>query len=84
MQSTRTTREESLLRSLADALDSAGGTVREIEVGTELSIALGRERPHRSCGGCSEGLEFRGIPARTVASLREPYRLILAPPSGGQ
>ena len=70
--------EAELLRSLSEAIHRAPAPVREIEVGIPLSIALGRQRPSVSCGGCSTPLEFEGIPARTNAGLREPFRLHLA------
>ncbi len=70
--------ESSLLRELHRAVQEAPGKVREIEVGVALSIALGRRRPAVSCGGCSVPLEFEGIPAKTNARLREPFRLLLA------
>lgn len=66
-----------LLHALEAAIDGAPRPVREIEVGIALSIVLGRLRPAVSCGGCSTGLEFRGIPARTNSRLHEPFRLIL-------
>lgn len=68
-----------LLRELAKAIAAAPRPVREIEVGIALSIALGRRRPQVACGGCSEPLEFEGIPARTNASLRAPFRLLEEP-----
>lgn len=69
-------REDLLLRSLHEAIQGAGGPVREIEVGTELSIALGRRRTSVECGGCSTPLTFEGIPARTVVGLKAPFRLV--------
>jgi hypothetical protein len=69
--------EDRLLHELSDAVAHAPNRVREIEVGIPLSIALGRRRPAVACGGCQTPLEFEGIPARTNASLREPYRLVL-------
>lgn len=69
-------REELLLEELRKAVRSSEHTVREIEVGTELSIALGRRRPSVSCGGCSTPLAFEDIPARTVVGLRQPFRLV--------
>jgi hypothetical protein len=66
-----------LLRALAEAVDAAPRPVRSIEVGVALSIALGRERPAMSCGGCQTPLAFRGIPAETNIHLREPFRLRL-------
>jgi hypothetical protein len=74
--------EEALLRELREAVAGARGRTREIEVGIALSIALGRRRPSVSCGGCKTPLEFEGIPARTNARLREPFRLIFDAPAG--
>ncbi len=72
-------REQSrLLAELERAVASAPTPPREIEVGIALSIALGRQRPAVSCGGCSAPLEFRGIPARTNARLAVPFRLVPA------
>jgi len=71
-----------LLEELRRAVAEAPRRPREIEVGIALSIALGRERPQVSCGGCQNPLEFDGIPARTNASLREPFRLVFEPPEG--
>ena len=71
------TSEEELLAGLHEALRHAPAKVREIEVGIALSIALGRRRAAVACGGCQNPLEFEGVPARTVAALREPYRLVL-------
>jgi hypothetical protein len=68
--------EERLFAELKAALARAPAPVREIEVGTALSIALGRRRPQVACGGCATPLEFEGIPARTNARLREPFRLL--------
>ena len=70
--------EEALLRELAEAIDRAPRPVREIAAGIALSIALGKQRPSVSCGGCSTPLEFRGIPARTDARLRTPFELVLS------
>ncbi len=67
-----------LLHALERALEQAPRPVREIEVGIPLSIALGRQRPAVSCGGCQSPLEFHGIPARTNARLSEPFRLVLS------
>jgi hypothetical protein len=75
--------ERRLLDQLDDALRDAPRKVREIEVGIALSIALGRQRPAVSCGGCSTPLEFRGIPATTNAALRTPFRLVLDPDAPG-
>jgi hypothetical protein len=71
-----TTSPEPLLHELARALDDAPRPVRSIEVGVALSIALGRQRPAVSCGGCQTPLEFRGIPAVTKLGLPEPFRLV--------
>lgn len=73
--------ETGLLASLARALADAPTKVKEIEVGVALSIALGRQRPAVSCGGCSTGLEFQGIPARTVVHLDRPFRLVFDGPA---
>jgi hypothetical protein len=73
--------EEELLALLRDAVAQAGGRTREIEVGIALSIALGRRRPAVACGGCRTPLDFEGIPARTNARLREPFRLIFDAPA---
>ncbi len=70
--------EESLLARLHEEIARAPSPVREIEAGISLSIALGRRRPAVACGGCQTPLEFEGIPARTNAALRVPYRLVLA------
>lgn len=67
-----------LLGELAKALDEASRPVRSIEVGVALSIALGRQRPAMSCGGCTTPLAFRGIPATTNHRLQEPFRLVFA------
>jgi hypothetical protein len=72
--------DDQLLKELHRAVQHAGKPVREIEVGVALSIALGRARPAVACGGCSTPLEFEGIPARTNAQLRSPFRLVLEPP----
>lgn len=69
--------EEALLAKLHRDLSEAGRPVREIEAGISLSIALGRRRPAVACGGCQTPLEFEGVPARTNAALRVPYRLVL-------
>ncbi len=68
--------EEDLLAQLASAVQQAGRPVREIEIGITLSIAIGRQRPAVSCGGCSTPLEFEGIPTRTNLHLSQPFRLI--------
>jgi hypothetical protein len=73
--------DEPLLRDLRRALAEAPTRPREIEVGTALSITLGRLRPAVSCGGCSTPLEFEGIPARTNARLTVPFRLLYSEPS---
>jgi hypothetical protein len=70
------TDEAQLLAELHRAVASAPRRPTEIEVGIALSIALGRERPVVSCGGCSTPLEFEGIPARTNAHLGAPFRLL--------
>jgi hypothetical protein len=70
-----------LLEELREAVAHAPRRPTEIEVGVALSIALGRTRPQVSCGGCSTPLEFDGIPARTNVTLREPFRLLYAPPT---
>ncbi len=76
-----TSEELHLLADLRSAVHAAGGPVREIEVGVALSIALGKQRPSASCGGCAIPLEFEGIPARTNPRLGSPYRLRLDPAS---
>jgi hypothetical protein len=70
------------LADLRRAVAAAPRRPREIEVGIALSIALGRQRPSVSCGGCQTPLEFDGIPARTNAQLRDPFRLVFGPDSG--
>jgi len=82
--STATGRAETdpLLAELRRAVESAPERPREIEVGIALSIALGRQRPVVSCGGCQEPLEFEGIPARTNSQLRTPFRLVFDSPPG--
>lgn len=75
-------REEQLLSELKEALRHSAHPVREVEVSTELSIALGRQRPSVSCGGCSTPLSFEGVPARTVVGLKTPFRLVYADPPG--
>jgi len=71
-----------LLEELRRAVAHASQRPREIEVGIALSIALGRQRPAVSCGGCQTPLDFDGIPARTVASLQVPFRLVFDPVEG--
>jgi hypothetical protein len=71
--------EEALLAKLHRDLSESASPVREIEAGISLSIALGKRRPAVACGGCQTPLEFEGVPARTNAALRVPYRLILDP-----
>ena len=71
--------EEALLARLHRDLSESRRPVREIEAGISLSIALGRRRPAVACGGCQTPLEFEGVPARTNATLRVPYRLVLDP-----
>ncbi|MGA8604213.1 MAG: hypothetical protein WB788_03995 [Thermoplasmata archaeon] len=73
---------EDLLAELRRAVESAPQRPREIEVGIALSIALGRQRPVVSCGGCSNPLEFDGIPARTNSQLHAPFRLLFGPSTG--
>jgi len=74
--------DDALLRELRRAVEQAPTRPREIEVGIALSIALGRQRPVVSCGGCQSPLEFDGIPARTNSQLRTPFRLLYGPPAG--
>ncbi|HTT15274.1 MAG TPA: hypothetical protein VMG81_05820 [Thermoplasmata archaeon] len=74
--------EAQLLDELHRAVAGARERPTEIEVGIALSIALGRQRPAVSCGGCSTPLEFEGIPARTNARLEVPFRLVF-PSSAG-
>jgi len=71
--------DDTLYEALRRAVASSPVRPREIEVGIPLSIELGRRRPAVSCGGCSTPLEFEGIPARTVAGLSVPFRLIVDP-----
>lgn len=71
--------EEALLARLHRDLAESRSPVREIEAGISLSIALGRRRPAVACGGCQTPLEFEGVPARTNAALRVPYRLVFDP-----
>lgn len=73
---------DELLAELRRAVSNSPERPREIEVGIALSIALGRQRPVVSCGGCQNPLEFDGIPARTNSRLRTPFRLVFDPPSG--
>ncbi|HTT73043.1 MAG TPA: hypothetical protein VMG99_02680 [Thermoplasmata archaeon] len=73
--------EQELLAELHRAVAAAPARPREIEVGIALSIALGRQRPAVACGGCQTPLEFEGIPARTNAQLRAPFRLVYDGPS---
>jgi len=75
--------DRELLDELRRAIARAPTRPREIEVGIPLSIALGRQRPSVACGGCSTPLEFDGIPARTHATLRVPFRLVLGAPVDG-
>ena len=72
--------EQELLARLHEEIAHASQRVNEIEVGIALSIALGRRRPAVACGGCQTPLEFEGIPARTNAGLRVPFRLLFALP----
>jgi hypothetical protein len=74
--STPAPNEQDLLAELATAIHRAERPVQEIEIGITLSIAIGRQRPAVSCGGCSTPLEFEGIPARTNLHLSQPFRLI--------
>jgi hypothetical protein len=69
---------EALLRELSDAIRTAPVKPVEVEVGIALSIALGRQRPSVSCGGCQTPLEVAGVPARTNVQLKVPYRLVFA------
>lgn len=68
--------EGRLLGALRSAVTHAPRPVKEIEVGIALSIALGRLRPAVACGGCQDPLALDGIPARTNAQLKEPFRLV--------
>jgi hypothetical protein len=70
-------RNDPALEALRAAIHAAPGRIREIEVGIPLSITLGKMRPVVSCGGCSDPLQFEGIPARTNARMHEPFRLVL-------
>jgi hypothetical protein len=65
--------------ALRRAVEQAYERPQEIEVGIALSIALGRQRPVVSCGGCQSPLEFDGIPARTNSQLQAPFRLLYGP-----
>jgi len=76
------TAPEPLLEELRRAVEQAPRRPREIEVGIALSIVLGRQRPSVSCGGCQTPLDFEGIPARTNAGLRVPFRLLYDPVEG--
>lgn len=67
---------DALLAELRRAVEQSPERPSEIEVGIALSIALGRQRPAVSCGGCQNPLEFDGIPARTNSQLRVPFRLV--------
>lgn len=75
----RSTNDDAILAELLRAVKEAPERPREIEVGIPLSIALGRQRPVVSCGGCSTPLEFEGIPTRTNRQLRTPFRLLFGP-----
>jgi hypothetical protein len=75
------TEYDELLAELRRAVAAAPERPREIEVGIALSIALGRQRPVVSCGGCQSPLEFEGIPAVTNSQLRAPFRLVFGSPS---
>ncbi|HYA70897.1 MAG TPA: hypothetical protein VEH28_05980 [Thermoplasmata archaeon] len=68
--------DSALLMELRKAVAEAPRRPMEIEVGIALSIALGRQRPVVSCGGCQTPLEFEGIPARTNGELKTPFRLL--------
>lgn len=81
MTAPRDSEEDRLLAELHRALEQAPSRPREIEVGIALSIALGRQRPSVSCGGCTTPLEFEGIPARTNAGMRTPFRLLFGSPT---
>jgi hypothetical protein len=72
--------EEALLTQLHQAIVEAPRRPAAVEIGTALSIALGRRRPAVSCGGCSTPLEVDGIPAETNARLTVPFRLRFADP----
>ena len=78
-----TSRVDQLLDALRQDIHASPSPVREIEVGTELSIALGRRRDAVACGGCSTPLTYEGIPARTVVGLKVPYRLVVDAPAVG-
>jgi len=71
--------DTALLAELRCAVEQAPERPYEIEVGIALSIALGRQRPAVSCGGCQTPLEFEGIPARTNSRLDVPFRLRFGP-----
>ncbi len=74
--------EDHLLDELHRAVATARERPTEIEIGIELSIALGRRRPSVSCGGCQTPLDFEGIPARTNARLDVPFRLVFGSATG--
>jgi hypothetical protein len=80
----RPTEEERLLAELRHAVSESREPVREIEVGVALSIALGRQRPSVSCGGCSTPLQFEGIPARTNPHMKAPFRLVPSTAARGE
>ena len=70
-----------LLDELREAIRSAPVRPRRVEVGIELSVALGRQRGSVSCGGCQVPLEVDGIPAETNVHLKVPFRLIAGGPA---
>jgi hypothetical protein len=72
--------EQRLLEELHRAVATSRERPAEIEIGIALSIALGRQRPAVSCGGCQTPLEFEGIPARTNSRLEVPFRLLFSAP----
>ncbi|HTW56293.1 MAG TPA: hypothetical protein VMG36_07655 [Thermoplasmata archaeon] len=76
MTAADTIEDDPLLHELRRAVAAAPVRPTAIEVGIPLSIALGRRRAPVSCGGCSTPLEFDGIPARTNAALKTPFRLV--------
>jgi hypothetical protein len=76
-----TSEEDRLLDQLREAIGRSPTRPQAIEVGTALSIALGRRRPAVSCGGCQTPLEFDGIPAETNARLSVPFRLRFSSPA---
>lgn len=80
-RSTEAGEGQALLADLREAIRRSSVRPRRVEVGVEVSVALGRERGSVSCGGCQVPLEVDGIPAETNIHLRVPFRLILDEPT---